>query len=46
MVTAMTQITVNGVTGTMTWTADGETNKAAKAMIIRNGVASLYTSEK
>ncbi|MBQ9106906.1 MAG: ABC transporter substrate-binding protein [Clostridia bacterium] len=46
MVAAMTQITVKGVTGTMTWTADGETNKAAKAMIIHDGVASLYTSEK
>lgn len=41
-VAAMTQITVEGVTGTMTWTADGETTKAAKAMVIHDGVAVLY----
>ena len=38
----MTKITVDGVTGKMTWTADGETQKAAKAMIIKSGVATLY----
>lgn len=43
LVSAMTQITVKGVTGTMTWKADGETNKAAKAMVIKDGVAVLYT---
>lgn len=42
IVAAMTKITVDGVTGKMTWTADGETQKAAKAMIIKNGVATLY----
>ena len=42
MVSAMTEITVDGVTGTMTWTADGETNKDAKAMIIHDGVAAVY----
>ena len=42
MVAAMTQITVKGVTGTMTWTADGETNKAAKAMVFHSGVATVY----
>lgn len=42
MVAAMTQITVQGVTGTMTWTADGETTKAAQAMVIRDGTAVLY----
>lgn len=42
MVAAMTQITVEGVTGTMTWTADGETNKAAQAMIIKDGTAVMY----
>lgn len=42
MVAAMTGITVNGVTGTMTWTADGETSKAAQAMVIRDGVAVVY----
>lgn len=34
--TAMTQISVDGVTGTMTWTADGEPTKPAKAMVIKN----------
>ncbi|MEA4964600.1 MAG: ABC transporter substrate-binding protein [Oscillospiraceae bacterium] len=42
IVSAMTQITVKGVTGTMTWSADGETQKEAKAMIIHDGVAVLY----
>ena len=36
---AMTQISVNGLTGAgMTWTADGEVNKAPKAVIIKDGV--------
>lgn len=36
---AMTEITVDGLTGTgMTWTADGEPNKAPKAVKIVNGV--------
>ena len=35
--TAMTQITVEGVTGTITWTADGEPNKEPKGMVIENG---------
>lgn len=36
--TAMTQITVDGVTGTgITWTADGEPSKAPKAVVIENG---------
>ncbi len=35
---AMTQITIDGVTGLqMTWTADGEPNKAPKGMIIKDG---------
>ncbi len=38
----MTQITVSGITGTMTWEKNGDTNKDAKAMIIKDGVASLY----
>ena len=37
--TAMTEITVDGLTGSgMTWTADGEPNKAPKAVKIVNGV--------
>lgn len=35
----MTEISVDGLTGTgMTWTADGEVNKAPKAVKIENGV--------
>ncbi len=34
---AMTQITVDGVTGSMTWTAEGEPTKDPKAMVIENG---------
>ncbi len=44
IVAAMTEITVSGVTGEMTWTADGETSKAAQAMIIHDGVATLYAA--
>lgn len=42
IVSAMLEIEVDGVTGTMTWGADGETNKAALAMIIKDGAATLY----
>lgn len=35
--TAMTEIKVDGVTGEMTWTADGEPSKEPKAMIIKDG---------
>lgn len=33
----MTQITVEGVTGTMTWDASGEPTKTPKAMYIQDG---------
>ena len=36
---AMLEITVEGVTGTMSWQASGECSKPAKVMIIRDGVA-------
>ena len=42
IVAAMTKITVTGVTGTMTWDANGDTTKDAKAMVIKNGVAVAY----
>lgn len=42
VIAAMLEIEVTGVTGTMTWAADGNTIKAAKAMIIHDGVAVLY----
>ena len=39
MKAAMTEITIDGLTGTgMTWTAAGEPNKAPKAVKIENGV--------
>ena len=34
---AMTQITVSGVTGDMTWSADGEPSKTPKGMVIEDG---------
>ncbi|MFR0883515.1 MAG: amino acid ABC transporter substrate-binding protein, partial [Christensenellales bacterium] len=37
MIAAMTQIEVKGVTGTMTWSADGEPTKEPKAMVIKDG---------
>ncbi len=37
---AMTQITVNGVTGEITWSADGEPTKEAKGMVIKDGAYS------
>ena len=33
----MTEITVDGVTGSMTWSADGEPTKEPKAMVIKDG---------
>jgi len=42
IVAAMLEITVPGLTGEMTWTADGEAQKPAKAMIINGGVATLF----
>lgn len=39
---AMTQITVEGVTGTMTWDADGNTQKAASAILYQNGAGSSF----
>ncbi len=37
MIKAMTQITVEGVTGTMTFTAEGEPNKDAQFVLIKDG---------
>ncbi len=42
---AMTEITVEGITGKMTWTADGETTKTAQAMIFKNGSTELFGVE-
>lgn len=45
LIAAMTQIEVDGVTGTSSikWTADGEAEKKANAVIIKDGVAVAYT---
>ncbi len=42
LIAAMTEIEVEGVTGTMTWTADGEPTKDASAVVITNGVYVAY----
>ena len=42
----MTSLTVEGVTGTMTWTADGNTNKAASAILYKNGVGTLFGEQR
>ena len=41
----MTTITVNGLTGTMTWGEDGEVSKTANAGVIKDGVYTVYTAE-
>ncbi len=45
IVGAMTKITVNGLTGSMKWTADGEISKAAKLMEFENGVVVNYAEK-
>lgn len=42
MIATMTQITVKGVTGTMQWTEDGEPEKAAQAVVIKDSVYVEY----
>ncbi len=44
MIAAMTEITVDGLTGTMTWSADGEPTKTATAVVIRDGAYVAYTN--
>lgn len=43
---AMTQIEVAGVTGTMTWSADGNTSKSASAILYHDGEGSVFGSGK
>ncbi len=38
MIAAMQQLTIDGLTGHMTWSANGEVDKVPTAMVIRNGV--------
>ena len=42
MIDAMTKIEVEGLTGTMTWTADGEAHKTATAVVIVDGAYMAY----
>ena len=41
----MPTVTVEGVTGTMTWNADGNTNKAASAILYKDGVGTLFGAD-
>jgi len=42
MIAAMTEIKVDGATGSMTWSADGEPTKTANAVKIENGAYVAY----
>ena len=42
LISAMTQISVDGVTGSMTWSADGEPTKSASALVIKDGQYTAY----
>ena len=44
LASALTSLTVEGVTGIMTWTADGNTNKPASAILYYDGVGTLFDS--
>ncbi|MBQ6693070.1 MAG: amino acid ABC transporter substrate-binding protein, partial [Clostridia bacterium] len=45
IIAAMTEITVDGTTGTMTWSADGAPEKAAAVVVLQDGVASPYVAK-
>ena len=45
IISAMTKIEVNGLTGTMSWTANGETTRAATVKIIRNGKYQTFSRD-
>jgi branched-chain amino acid transport system substrate-binding protein len=38
MIAAMQELQITGLTGAMTWTANGEVDKVPTAMIIKDGV--------
>lgn len=42
LIAAMTEIEVEGTTGTFTFTADGEPNKSAKLIVIKDGEYTAY----
>ena len=45
MIAAMTEITVDGTTGTMQWDASGAPSKAAAVVVLRDGAPTPYTAE-
>ena len=45
LISAMTEITVDGVTGTMTWDAEGEPSKSATAVVIKDGAYVAYSAQ-
>lgn len=45
LASALTSLTVEGVTGIMTWAADGNTNKPASAILYYDGVGTLFDSQ-
>ena len=45
LISAMTEITVEGVTGTMTWDAEGEPAKSATAVVIKDGAYVAYSEQ-
>lgn len=45
LASALTSLTVEGVTGVMTWTADDNTNKPASAILYYDGVGTLFDSQ-
>jgi len=46
MISAMTQISVRGVTGTMSWTPNGETTRPASVKVIRSGKYGSFVKEE
>lgn len=45
LASALTSLTVEGVTGTMNWGSDGNTNKPASAILYYDGVGTLFDSQ-
>ncbi len=45
LASALTSLTVEGVTGTMTWGSDGNTSKNASAILYYDGVGTLFDSQ-
>lgn len=45
LASALTSLTVEGVTGTMTWGSDGNTNKPNSAILYYDGVGTLFDSQ-